>query len=544
MTATLQAVQALDVQLREIMSDLDAFGLKREELVANEKRDSVAIFKENWSPAQLSLAKLQDLIARCRDSLVISFQSGGFELDWSATEQGLERLAERAQRLGSVTLALTLNKARLLEVLDVQPPQAAVQLFLHGDALVRMLAVPLAGLEGKGNLLEHATGARKVLILVADRDLSLDGGYLAVAGGRFLQDWPSYCSESPPGSQPLEDLYAKALDPASELSRIGFSLSYLTPLQLRVEWKDGPAAPAVPPCEDPVVQALQQKRVEIALAYTANQVQETRKEGQWEWLCTYQRDSASGQIRLRGCPDPSTAEVAKSLPAAARILDELSTWAYAREDRESDRLPILRAVFADALSDRKPEANYRLLVEDTGRLARDVKGGWNSFVSGKLEEYFARVRQLEELVDGTLQSFQGQVQALIKSLSESMLAGVGVVVGSFLAAMFGSSFNANVFRLGTLLYAFYLAVFPGLIGLTSNRLQARDAAQAFRLRVQSFRDRLSESVVDDITKEGQIAEGVISRFDTWFAFAVAIYAVIVLALLLGAYLVPKMFAAS
>jgi hypothetical protein len=127
---------------------------------------------------------------------------------------------------------------------------------------------------------------------------------------------------------------------------------------------------------------------------------------------------------------------------------------------------------------------------------------WKAFIENKVDAYMSQVQALEDYVASTVQAFTGQVSALIKSLSDTMLAAVGALLGSFIAALFKDKFDPTIFVIGMLIYA----------------------------------QRLYPENVDEIVG-GQVAKSR-RHFRRWFWATILAYAVVVFAAVMTAVLVP------
>jgi hypothetical protein len=149
---------------------------------------------------------------------------------------------------------------------------------------------------------------------------------------------------------------------------------------------------------------------------------------------------------------------------------------------------------------------------------------------------------MEKTVDDFAKAIGDQVEYLTKSLSDNMLAGVAVIVGTFIAAIFASTFNATVFRLGMGVYATYLAVFPLWLGLRSLRQRYTSTIQDFEKRKETFGTLLPPAQVEDII--GNSVEGKKRLFEDWVGIARGAYVVFFVLLLIGAFLVPSIIVSS
>jgi len=179
---------------------------------------------------------------------------------------------------------------------------------------------------------------------------------------------------------------------------------------------------------------------------------------------------------------------------------------------------------------------YRNLVISASHLYEEVKWGWQAFVAKKLDKFFSQERELEELVVSTTKSVSDQIQDHVKTLTDSMLAAVGVVVGTFVAAAFKDQFNADIFRIGLLAYTAYLIVFPGVVGLISTWDRFASVRSGFCKQKADYTKRLSTDQVNTIC--GTMVEDRASKFIRWFATTIAVYTAVVVLLILGAVFVP------
>jgi len=119
----------------------------------------------------------------------------------------------------------------------------------------------------------------------------------------------------------------------------------------------------------------------------------------------------------------------------------------------------------------------------------------------------------------------------------SLLAAVGVVVGSFIAAILKSPFEAYIFWFGTGIYLGYLIVFPICVGLISAWQRFKDSQKAFQKRAVVFGKRLSpEEVTEIVSSTVKNSEG---RFKKWFSATVVLYVVVVLLVLVAMVKVPR-----
>jgi small basic protein len=161
---------------------------------------------------------------------------------------------------------------------------------------------------------------------------------------------------------------------------------------------------------------------------------------------------------------------------------------------------------------------------------------WKAFIENKVDAYMSQVQALEDYVASTVQAFTGQVSALIKSLSDTMLAAVGALLGSFIAALFKDKFDPTIFVIGMLIYALYVVLFPLGYNMTHHWQRYQGLVSDFQSRRERFEQRLYPENVDEIVG-GQVAKSR-RHFRRWFWATILAYAVVVFAAVMTAVLVP------
>lgn len=148
----------------------------------------------------------------------------------------------------------------------------------------------------------------------------------------------------------------------------------------------------------------------------------------------------------------------------------------------------------------------------------------------KLDKFFGQIKELEQTVDTTTTSYNEQIDALTKTLTENMLAAVGVLVGTFIAAIFTSPFKPLIFLVGAGTYLAYLIIFPIRVGLTSAQQRFESSHKAFRSRRDDFIKRLSQEEVSDIVK-GSVRSAE-RRYIYWFRTTKRLYQWVVMTFVL------------
>lgn len=408
----------------------------------------------------------------------------------------------------TLTFFLKVDKRPLLQVRGYAAESCAFLLFLFPEALHRALDVPLMELES--GLLADFETATKIIILVPEWEIELRGPHLEIVGGRAQ------------GSTVVSPLPADVVSAARDLLKwVHYELTVLTPMHLEITSASAKKG-------DTIAEVSYAQWMLCSLLYLANHSRFDLDRKQWKATFAAERNSV---------PVDLDAAALNGGEAAARAIGRRTRWVYEGDKQVADRLTIAQNVIAHVLEDSETSVRTRELVRQAEEIAKRVEGGWKAFIGQKLDKYFGQIKQLEDTVDSTSRAYDEQVQALTKALIDSMLAAVGVVIGSFIAAMFKSPFQKYVFWFGTGVYLVYLVAFPIGVGLSVTWIRFRAARAAFATRRKAFEGRLTPEGVDEIV--GKTVERRETVFGWWFALTIFLYTVVISALLYAIVSVPS-----
>lgn len=509
----------------------DTLGIPRSLLQESERQTDLR-YNDTAFPADrastLTLDTVLPIVNAYGEALTCRFLVGDFPaltLDSNLRQLDLDSFRQSLAGQTQVELDLRLDKTRLLRDWAGTPDHTALTLFLFPGALVRALNVLLPDLER--SLFADADGSRKIVVLVPEADIALDGEYLAVVGGAAMSRWQTYLPQAPPNAARVAEMYGEAI---KHVKWVYFGLQKLTPLHLMVM---GQAQP-----DDPIALELFRQLVALSIVYTADQT----KAAASGWIATYAAQSYVAEVAIGDREALSVALRENTRVDNPWVLPQtlasLAAWTYQGERGGADRLSVMQGVIAHTLQGNDARINYREMVRLAGHLQQEVEWGWAAFIEDKLNVYFSRLRDLEAAVDATVKSFDEQSQAVIKSLSDSVLAAVGVVIGSFIGALFKDNFNPLIFRLGVILYAVYVLIFPAGMGLLGAWQRFGNAVVNFNKRKQEFAKRLFPEKVEQIV--GTTVDDAARHFKGWFVGTLFAYVVVIAFLLVAAAIVPNL----
>ena len=543
------------------------FGVDPTKLAPNEWPDELTYNNEGFPTEKLTLLSdpglkeqqltgldhvLQNMRSKYGSALTLRFKLGPEELKLDKVYEK-SKLGEFCEKVAGapIELYLRIDKEELASYWEFTHSSASFKIFLFPDALVRALNVSLTDLEqDKKALMNSFTGEQKLIILVPDHNIELNGDYLAVLGGEMVAEWKEYLPKKKPGE--LLDIVKYICDQARlNLKWVHIGLDHLTPLQLKVDWKkpeDG--TEGGPSKDDSIAGALFAQLLACSLLYMAGHSSSNRKltssvpvdtKVDDSWVATFAADKYVVKFDIR-----NASEIVQMLKAdsagnpwkTSQAIADLAMWIYEEERGAANRLIVVQSSIASSIQKNDSSVNFRELVRRATEIYMRVQWAWKAFIEGKLDQYFSQVKELEDTIETTTKTYNEQVQSLTKSLVDNMLVAVGVIVGSFIAAIFKSPFESYVFWFGTGIYLAYLVIFPIGVGLFSTWQRFNDARNSFVKRKEDFAKRLTDDQVNNIV--GPTVTDREKWFKKWFWVTTALYGLVLALVITAIIIVPDL----
>ena len=500
----------------------EALGIASDVWVEREELEQITYTNYDFSQEKatdLTLDQIAPLIAAYRDALTCRFRLGDLtvlDIASNVDEASMEQFQDDIQGSPTVVFEFRLDKTRLVERWTGGMSDYRPFLYLFPEALESFLTSDLSRLESLLWGSERET--HKVVLLVPDREIRLNGAYLAVLGGKQIGHWHEVVSQPSRDADELRNMYETC---QKNLNWQVPWLEHLTPLHLKV---DGQI-----PRDDPIAKALLIHQVNSIILYTADR---TGGGIDKPMFATYAGANHNVRLTLGNPSDP----IEEKVLAGVSDLMEMLEWAY-NPEWSSDRLPLVQISVAQALHAASPADRYQLLTHNAPNIFDGLKWHWKAFIEGKVDAYMSQVQALEDYVADTVQSFADQITAMIKSLSDTMLAAVGVLIGSFIAALFSGTFNPAIFAIGMVVYTFYVLIFPLCYNMYHQWEQYQALRDNFEKRQLRFEAQLYMEKVDAIVGT-QITDSQ-RRFKRWFRATLAAYMGVIILAIVAAWWVPR-----
>ncbi len=501
----------------------DALGIDRAIWAEREELEQLIYSDEGFSrdaAAVLTLDHIDPLLSNYGDALTCRFLLGDrvvLHIAPGLDDTALAEFRRVTRRTPAVILELWLDKAHLVERWLGKLPACRPFLYLFPEALEQFLGNQLGDLEKQ---LWGTEAGCKVILLVPRREIWLDGPFLAVVGGKGIREYHAVVPSEPPDAARVQTMYQTC---RNNLKWQEAWLNYLTPLHLKVDGANQPG--------DLIANALQVHLVNSIVLYSADRTAGT----DGNWRATYAGARKTVELILADPQEP----LPEGTPASVQNLLRTLEWAYAPR-WTTDRLSMVQSAVADALHAAEPSVRYRLLLHNAANIYDGLQWHWKAFIEDKVDTYMAQVRALEDYVASTIQAFADQISAMIKSLSDTVLAAVGALLGSFIAALFKDKFNPTIFRIGMLVYAFYVLAFPLGLNMLNQRARFRAMIEALEIRQRRFEARLYPDKVKEIV--GTQIDDSQARFLRWFRWALVVYGIVIILAVIAALVVPGVMA--
>lgn len=444
-----------------------------------------------------------------------------------AFDQALfDRFQRRLAASHDVVLDLVLDKrAYARNLLEDVPQHCHLPLYLFPERLHNyLLAARLTDLEAD----LWPDRAAKTLLLLPTLDICMDGPLLAIFGGRYIGRWQEAFSEKVDAFRP-QRIYASALESLRWEDRW---LAYLTPLHLFLQSRTEAGIDD----NHALVTALRMHLANAILLYTAER---TVKRGD-SFLSTFATSRATVDVpHLAAAALQGDGHFAAGLARGLGGLQQTFEWAYEPPWKLGERLPVVQIALVNALRAALPQQRYQVLLNNATQIYDNLEWTWREFLDERFDDYLGKLQQVEAYVGETVSGHSRQVTELVKNVSETMLAAVGVTLASFVAALFQDNFDATVFRIGIWAYAAYVFFFPLLYSLSSQLGRYKALEQQLQRRRQRFEQRLHPDAVKDIV--GDEVQASRRRFSFWFRMTATVYFLVIALALIAAFAVPTLF---
>lgn len=421
-----------------------------------------------------------------------------------------EGLAELRKRPGTteVQVELKIVKEEILRQLSLRNETYYSLFYFFWENSAKLLAAPLLRLD----TLLFTAPFKPTLIVVSETGARFNGKLLQIIG----EDEASAVSQSPPViskdlQEQLDRFYG---DDASRPSWIGFTLRHLTPLHFIGDWSGTGS--------ENVSQATTKLLLDLCLLFTANRTSYDEQSHRFQ-SCFSNSDRT---IKLEFDQQPLTLQPTK-------LLAELADWISSGKDQ--DRRTIFQTIAARTLVNEDSTAAYTLFAQSLASLLAEARFHYRVFVDEKVDKHFEDIQKLSNYVAETAKKISENIDLVTKSVTDALLATIGVLVVTVLAALVKNDASTSIFMISLRVYAAYL-VFYALYRMGSlwhsYVLTTKDAKEY----VITYELKLGKEKVAEITKPVERRK---YQFQIWYWVTVVLYVGVAIALWMAGERVPQ-----
>lgn len=496
--------------------------------------EGIDILAETFEVSSQAVARLDDqtvsdVVSEYGTALQLTIGTGA--LDEFTVQRGgfdMRALRELTEEAGTIDarydLSLRIDKHQLIDDVIGSPGDAVIRLFFFESVVAQVLAQPPADIERR--LWQEPT--KRLVLLILDTELRITGDCLSVLGAEeqsALED-----ESRRPIAPDLDRVAARRNDYIGWDSTLATTL---TPRHFHII-DDGEVS-------SQLMNRLTLLAVGVGAMYLSDRSRHVQRPGEpSHTVAEFRGREHVAFVPIDWSAEPPTTIDARQADAVLAVV----AWSYERlpeypsDDMVADRLPFVQTRLAQLLEGR-PEADRLVALASVMPAVNEgVKWHWRSFIEGRVVEYLEHVRELEAAVTETVTVLTDRTAALVKRLSETSLAAIAALIGSFIAAAFNDPFQAALFRVGMLSYAAYILIFPLAIGVASTTGDVRVALKTFGTQRKNLANVLGEERVDElVASRPQEAQ---DRFAHWRGIVSVLYLVAVAATVAAAIAGPNL----
>jgi hypothetical protein len=367
--------------------------------------------------------------------------------------------------------------------------------------------------------------SERIVLFIPNQEICILGPYILVIGGEFLKHPPaSILNNQMKGEEELARVYGECQETLKwQKPWIG----NLTPWHLYTESLNSEITA--------IGNSLRVHFCNLFLLYTADRT--TEKNNQSGEKTLFSSYTTSQQTVDVGYDKASPWDIGSIPNDNFNALLHIFEWSYHAQWKANDRLPLVQIGIVEALKGTANPSRFKLLLENSPTIFENITWHWKAFIEGKIDAYADQIQNLEEQVGKTVTAYSEQISAIIASLTETLLAAIAVVLGSFIASLFQDKFNPTVFKIGVIIYAIYVFFFPLLYNMIHRYGTIKTIEMEFETQKGWIKKRLPPDRVQTIVDESQIKHNK-KRFCRWFWPTVIIYLLICGLLILAAFIIP------
>lgn len=468
--------------------------------------------------ANLKLAQMVNLTKNLGKSLTCEFSSGELpllQLDSNINQSQLEEFKTEIRQMTSVSLVLKIDKQILIKKLfnNTISDNLYPILFLFSKPLENFLMKGLIELERQLRQLAN----KKLIILVAEQLIVLEGKYISVLGGQEIFNLNNL---STPNDDDFEQIYSVVCKQQETLNWQDIKLNFLTPFNFEFQQLDE--------SQSNITNIFNNYAVQLICLYLADRSQ---IRGQ-NIVSTFNTTKKSVEIKIDSIISLNRSKDREDI----KSLFDLFKWVYATDKTSYDKNSITQITIVQILQSFNEHEYYRNLISKATVILNESQWRTKAIVESQIDNYIQQELKLEDYINGSISDFEQEIDNLIKSISETIKNAIAITIASFIAALLKGNFNPLVFRLCIGIYLIYILIFPLYITMLNQNRRYKLMVDNFNLRIKRFKNNLYPEKVDEIV--GNRLTETKKRFNNSFNLIICIYIIMMIIGILAMIFVP------
>jgi hypothetical protein len=474
---------------------------------------------------KIGLDVFQKLWEIFQDAISLKISIGDlpvFELGQHIDKTHIQKLIKETDGSSLVKFALRINKCQLAgiyfqDILTAITNPKQIYLYFFSSRCSQYLnGCSLEMLEQ--NLWGENGSTKNILFLLPAEEICLVGPRLIVLGGHYIN---AEVLKGEFSADIARAEYAYTMC-RNKLRWHENWLQYLTPWHVFTKNKSNLASP--------IGKALDIHFINAFLLYTADFTLEYASNPNLVRASQFFHHGQIIEIR-HGIPSQTTNLQGNLVDSLKDILD----WIYEPPNWQAyDRLKQVQDAIGDALDQVPEQQRLDELFQKALRIKETVKWHWDIYNANKIETYNDVIKEFENY----LSQKAGQYDAIQKTLSDSLIAAIAVIIGSFIASFSKEPFNPFIFRVSTIAYAIYMLSIPLLYNMSLQWKKYRSYKDQSEARKRQLGVNMPQNKIEEIWRAWRM-DNASALFASIFWQAVTIYFIVIIILLIAAWLVPE-----
>lgn len=360
-------------------------------------------------------------------------------ISYSSFEDALRSISRFSETL-EIRIEIIIDKTIILNQLHVDIDAYNLVFYIFTNNLLKFLKSSLIDLD----LQLIKKSCQPVVIVISESELYYRGPFLTIIG----------VSEYISGEYELARSDKKWLEWINKyhkvsfynLSWIDFKLKNITPMHFYCRRIMGGI--------NSIDSILINQMLNLCIIYTANRT--SFGEGVFHALFS----SSERNVILKFKSQSNILDLkfeAEKFAYKQNLLLKLALWPFG--DKGTDRLIIFQNVVARKFKNDNERNNYSDFIKLLPSLLEEAKWHHRIFMDAQIESHFEQIKELNHYIAEVTKEISSTFDSMTKSLTDSLLATIAVVIIALLTSLAKNDVNYIIFKSILQIYAIYLILF-------------------------------------------------------------------------------------